>query len=782
MLDWREHVQPVDSMAGSDNAARSRRGLVSPPQPLSRFIGRESEIRDLKGALAENRLVTLTGPGGCGKTRLAIELATELAVEYVDGIAFADLAPIADGRLVEESVAESLGLRPQPLKGVAEAIAGARLLLLIDNVEHLVDGLAPVAKRLLVACPGLRILLTSRVPLHIDGEVIWRVSGLALPPHSGSPGTSEPGRLAEYDAVKLFCLRASEQDAGFRLTPDNAGLVGEVCWRLDGMPLALELAAAWVGRLALAEIAARLEHGVSLLCDGYRTAGYRHQTLRSSIDWSYELLGRPAQRLLACLSIFVGTFDIQAIQSVCTGTDREEDSIPSIVKELVDNSLLQPHHVPGGALRYRLLEVVRQYASERLHQEGGGELALRHSAHYAKILEGEAEGTSFGLRAARIALEYANVRAALDWAGHNDPVLEVRMVTQLLWFWKLRGSMTEARDRISTILAKRQVLPGCEARLHVEAAAWARRAGDMAVALEHIQKAMRLRSQISDPRDVGWIVGQRGVLLAVSGEPAAAERDLQEALEILEPQPPSGELVATLNNLAMMRLLTGRTGEALKAVERAFQAQRELSDKPQMVKLLHTHGEVLLALGRAEEARSRFQSALEYAAEYDNLESAIPVLKGLASAFAHDGQPSLCLELLAAACLCTVKAGVEADRNSRESSVERNCRSALGAAAAEAAWSRGLRLDLPTALDRVRDAQVRPEPGLLTPRRAQIVKLVVAGLSNKEIAHHLGISTRTAESHLDRLRRELGLHNRQQLAVWAISRGIVPLPEATLDS
>jgi predicted ATPase/DNA-binding CsgD family transcriptional regulator len=754
--------------------------LVPLPEPVSRFVGRQSEARELRSRLAQTRLLTLTGPGGCGKTRLAIELARQAAEDFPDGVAFVDLAPIASARLVVDAVSAALGLRPRQSNELAEAIGGAQLLLLIDNVEHVVDAVGCTAYDLLVRCPRLQFLLTSRRQLGIDGEVSWRVSPLALPAHSEYRGKPACTSMAEYDAIKLFCLRAGEQDSAFRLCPDNVRLVLEICRRLDGIPLALELAAAWTGRIALAEVAARLEGGFSFLGHRAGTASSRHATLEASMDWSYGLLDNSAQQMLARLSVFAGTFDLQAIRSVCTDGDLGGELVLHIVKQLVDLSLLQSQPDRADDLRYRLLEVVRQHALSRIGDEDRAQVSARHAAYYAGLVKREADEPDVKGAASRIAGEYSNIRVALDWAADNDPAMESSMVLALLAFWKLSGLVCEARTRIEATLARGAASIPTRVRLHVEGAAWARQAGDMREALEHIECASRLRPHIEDPIVSGWIVGQRAVLLAVSGQVELAERGFEEAIAILDRNPPSGELVATINNLAMMRLLTDRPLDALQAIERAVNTQTGLPAGSQTAKLLHTHGEVLLALGRGEEACNRFLDAFQYAAEYDNLESAIPLLQGLARAFNAGNRPSLCLEFLAASQACARAAGVHT-HFADAARIEHRSRLALGPTAAEAAWTRGAELDLRGALDRAREACGTPEAPVLSPRKSEIVKLVAAGLSNKEIAVRMGISPRTAEKHLDQLREQMGFHNRQQLALWAIRLGLARLPQEPRD-
>lgn len=751
---------------------------VPPPRPLSSFIGRQAEIEALKRLLAGTRLVTLTGPGGCGKTRLAIEVARETAERYLDGTAFADLSPLRDAAAALEGIGGALGPRKAAPGDVAELIGRARLLLVIDNAEHLVESVAALVEHLLGRCPNLCVLVTSREPLNIGGETIWPVRSLQLPPPDAPP---DPGRLASYDAVRLFVTRAVEHEPAFALTPENAAAVVSICRRLDGLPLALELAAARVRSLGVGEIHTRLNDSFRLLAGGSRTSVARHRTLRAAVDWSYRLLDAAERHLFGRLAVFAGTFDLPAVEAVCSDAELPPSDVAEVLHRLVDKSLVVATAQPDGGLRYRFIEAIRQYGQECLLAAGDPGIRARHAAYYAALVDRlDAGEGDFRARVETMTAEYDNVGLSLDWAADQDADLEAGIVVRMRWFWRLRGPVREARERTRSALAKAHPVPDRRAELLTHAAAWSRQAGDLGTALAQIEEAAALLDRIGDPLVAVGVLRQRALLRAVSGDLAGSEQDYVDALARLEGMPPGFELTALLNNLALTRLGTGRPADALEAMQRWLSVRAHVPDQwSWLPSVLQTYGAVLLALDRLPEARHSFIEGLECAVEYDNLAAAVALLDGLGCLASRMRDAALCLELLAAARACARAAGApyaEAPATPA-GDAERASRSALGPRAAQAAWARGLRLDLRSALGRARGGA--SEPGAtLPPRKREIVELVAAGLSNKEIARRLGISERTVDAHLAQLRAGLGLRNRAQVTAWAMSRGLVGAPPA----
>ena len=412
------------------------------PTQLTSFIGRQSEMNSIREALAQDRLVTLTGAGGAGKTRLAVEIATEIAGEFAGGVWYVDLAPITDPDVVPVTVARALSLPDQPGQPTTDVllrfIRDRQLLLLLDNCEHLLDVSAELITTLLAGCPALTLLTTSREPIGVSGEVSWRVPSLSL----------------ADEAIELFADRARRTKPDFRITAANAETVTEICRRLDGLPLAIELAAARVRALSPTEILDSLRDTFRLLTGGARTAVRRQQTLRASVDWSHELLSAPEQILFRRLAVFFGGFGLEAAQAV-TG-DVERYQVLDQLTLLVDKSLLVAEETRQGT-RYRLLETVRQYAQEKLHESREGiDIRTRHRDHYtamASLLDAPA-ATEHQQRIDQAAAEIDNLRAAFAWSRENsDTDLALTLASALLPLWLSRGLMQEGLNWLGAALA-----------------------------------------------------------------------------------------------------------------------------------------------------------------------------------------------------------------------------------------------------------------------------------------------------------------------------------------
>jgi predicted ATPase/DNA-binding SARP family transcriptional activator len=427
------------------------------PAPLTSFIGREKEIEEIKGfmgrgarrAPSRSRLVTLTGSGGAGKTRLALQLGGKLLEQYPDGVWLAELAPLSEPELVVQTVARSMGMRleaeAQALTLLEDYLEEKRLLLLLDNCEHLIEACARLADALLKACPHLHILATSREALGIEGEAPYRVPPLSLPDIHELPPLEQ---LGDYEAVQLFVERATTASLGFRLTPENAPAVVQICQRLDGIPLALELAAARVKILHVEEIAQRLDDRFRLLTGGSRAALPRYQTLRASIDWSYDLLSPAEQRLLRRLSVFAGGWVLEAAEYLGCGEGIEVCEVLDLLCQLVNKSLVTVE-AGGDETRYGMLETIRQYAQEKLAEAGELECArdlhLMYCVEFAEYMEGKIRGPDQALILDRLEADWDNISLALDWSleGRGKPGWSpdpgLRLVAPLWFFFGCRG-------------------------------------------------------------------------------------------------------------------------------------------------------------------------------------------------------------------------------------------------------------------------------------------------------------------------------------------------------
>jgi predicted ATPase/DNA-binding XRE family transcriptional regulator len=426
--------------------------------PVSSFIGREREIADVRVLLSTTRLVTLTGAGGCGKTRLALETARQALDEFPDGVWLVSLASLSEPMLVVQTIASTLGVREVPPHPVLEALSGylrsRSLLLILDNCEHLVEACAQAADPLLQSCPQLHILATSREALEIQGEAQYYVPSLSLPEDGKSPSPESVGRS---DAVRLFADRAAAAQAGFSLNLANSTTVAQICRRLDGMPLAIELAAAQIKLMTPRRILAGLDDRFDLLISGNRTAPPRHQTLRAAIDWSYDLLPTGPQRVLRYLSVFSGGFERQAAATVCSGDAFPLPTALAALSNLVDRSLVEV--LPAGEdVRYQLLETIRMYAGKKL-QESGEESQLRdrhleYFREWAEQVEPELRGLDMRAWCDRMEVEHDNIRAALQWAlrgGHAGAGL--RLAGSAAWYWQERCYWKEGLQVLKELLA-----------------------------------------------------------------------------------------------------------------------------------------------------------------------------------------------------------------------------------------------------------------------------------------------------------------------------------------
>jgi non-specific serine/threonine protein kinase len=510
------------------------------PVELTSFVGRESEVAAVQALMRDTRLLTLTGAGGVGKTRLAMRVAQELTGVYRDGEWLVELAALADPVLLPRLVAQSLGVPERPGQPAASALSdylrSRQLLLVLDNCEHLVAACAELAENLLRACPELRILTTSREPLGVAGETLWRVPSLAVPDTRSVQGTDE---AAGYGAVQLFLDRARSGLPEFTLTDSNLKAVMEICQRLDGVPLALELAAARVRILSPDQIASRLTNRFRLLTDGSRSALPRQQTLRGAMDWSYALLSGADQLLLDRLAVFAGGFTLEGAEAVCSGDGLPIDDVLDTLGRLVDRSLVQREEHPGQA-RYRLLETVRQYAWERLTARGNHELESvqkRHAAYFLRQAE-EAEATVIGPQQAqslgRIGREHDNMRATLRWALDHEPAdgqIALRIARALTLFWEIHSHRTEGLGWLTAALGRHPEAPDA-----VRAGAL-KSAGTLAYSLSQfdqssalLEESLSLYRRLGDRAEVAVLLTRIGRVAHFQGRYAQSTDLLHEAI------------------------------------------------------------------------------------------------------------------------------------------------------------------------------------------------------------------------------------------------------------
>jgi predicted ATPase len=506
------------------------------PLPVTSWIGRDRELREIVQRLASHRVTTLLGTGGVGKTRLALTAGPQLRSICPDGVWFVEFASLADGSLVPQTVASALGLPEEasrsPVEILTAALAGRQALLILDNCEHLIGACAQLVETLVQTCPQLRVLATSRERLNIAGESAFVVPPLGLP----DEGERAVRHLERFEAVRLFLDRARLSDPDFRLTDENASAVVQLCRRLDGLPLAIELAAARVRLLSVEQIVARLNDRFRLLTGGGRTTIARQQTLRAALDWSHDLLSPPERTLLRRLSVFTGGFTLEAVEAICAETGVERPQMLDFLAQLVDKSLVIVETATPFA-RYRLLETIWEYCRERAIEAGEvAGLRERHRAWFAGFAE-EAELKGRGAEQVawldRLETEYDNLQAALSWRDQDSTgdTVRLRLAAALWRFWEVRGRIREGRDWLEGILAETgRESPAARARALNGAGNLARDLGDYARSAERHAEALGLRREIGDARGVAGSLNNLGVLAHDRGRYGSAETYLSDAL------------------------------------------------------------------------------------------------------------------------------------------------------------------------------------------------------------------------------------------------------------
>lgn len=519
----------------SQRPARRRSRLAGPPAPLTPLIGRSRELAEIAHLLRGTRLLTLTGPGGAGKTRLAQAMGMRRTGSFPDGVSWVDLASVSDGSVVSGTVAATLGLREHPRRDIlsvlADAVSVRRCLLILDNCEHLLGVVAPLAERLLRAGPGLRILATSREPLGVPGETTWLVPPLSLPEETSSPN---PAQALEAEAVQLFVARACEADPAFALTAERVPHVVQICRALDGLPLAVELAAARTRGLQVEDLAARLSDRLSWLSAGHRTIRPQHRTLRAAIDWSYALLTGPERDLLQRSSVFAGGFTLEAIEYTA---GRE---VATVLGQLVAKSLVVAPVERAGPARYRLLDTIRAYAGERLEESGGAlEVRTAHAEFFLRLAEESAEGLRGSDQQAwidRLLQDRDNIRAALEQLDRMDRRDAcVRMAGALWRFWNVQGFWREGRRWLEhSLTLGDDVEPGWRARAAFGASVLAWYQHDYGAARRWLHLAREIGEHLHEPRIVADALRQLALVAAGCQEHREAWRLGLESLRLFE--------------------------------------------------------------------------------------------------------------------------------------------------------------------------------------------------------------------------------------------------------
>ena len=792
-------------------------GVHGFPAALTSFIGRAEPLREVAGLLSDHRLVTVTGPGGAGKTRLAVQVARQVAGRFADGAWLVELAPVADPAQVAAVAAAALGVRAQPGLSTAEALARAlarqQVLLLLDNCEHVIGAAAALCAELLAACDDVRLLATSREPLRVAGEARYRLASLDL------PDLDDLAEAARAEAVALFADRARDADAHFRLDDQTAPAVARLVTRLDGMPLAIELAAAQVEALGVTGLLGRLDERLALLAGADRLAPSRQRSLAATVAWSYQLLDEAERRVFRAVSVFPAGFTLEGAEAVAG-----EAAGPAVLR-LVDCSLLTPpRDGPDGRARYLMLETLRAYGTARLVETGEQDRAAAALAGYALRVAEEATAglqTITGEReAARwLDAEDATMRQVLAWAMGHDPEVALRLAIALGWWWFLRGRLVGQGPLLAEVIGYGEVGSDrwCAAQF---LSAWAAEfSADIAGAVEHFT-ALRdaVAGQPSSPALADALAG-RSYALRDLGQFSQAAEDARRALAVArEVGHPFGEVVALLD-LALAAAAVGDLGDAVRLARQACQvpgdipasitrtcsvwltevliqandfaaaervcadglaASRDAGDMVHLPTLLARMALLDLRAGRAGDAAAYLREALQLA-----LRTGIwfPVyLDCCGHICAATGRQAEAVTLWAAhAALLPRDEDWPADARLRQEPL-RAARRVLGPSQARTAEERGAAMGWATAAEYAlmltgsgSQQPQAPGPGLgkLSARERELVTLVAQGASNVQIAAQLHISVRTVGSHLDRIRDKTGCRRRADLTRLALTAGLV---------
>ena len=593
------------------------------PASRSSFVGREREMLEVKRELAMTRLLTLTGAGGSGKTRLALEVARELVGAYPDGVRLVELAPLSEEGLVPQTVAGALGVLEQPDRSLthtlAEALQRKQTLLVMDNCEHLIDATAHLSDALLDSCPRLRILATSREALGIAGETVWLVPPLSVPEQTRSPSVEE---LEGYESARLLVERARRRNPTFTLTPENAEAVAEICRGLEGLPLAIELAAARVG-LSAEEIAARLEDSLQLLTGGSRTALPRQQTLRGALDWSYELLSELEQKLFRGLSVFAGGCTLGAAEVVGAKDGIEAADALNLLSGLVDKSLVVAEANGSGGVRYRMLEPLRQYAREKLEEDGEAEKIRRRHAEFFLSLVEEAnlveeakpwlEGPEQADWFEQFEIEHDNLRVALSWALEGeDPEVGLRLASGLSLFWDAQGYFNEGARWLEEALAIGSAAPP---RVRAGAldglAAISRMRNTYERAVVCHEAALALYEELGDFEGMAKSLADLGLLAQGRHDAAQASTLLEKSLAVARQSGDEKLIHSVLSRGACIAFERGDFEQAQRLWTEDLAVERKRGNASGVSSLLFYIGYAELARGNNQRATELLEESLD---------------------------------------------------------------------------------------------------------------------------------------------------------------------------
>ena len=803
-------------LAGGGAAAVTDRTLPSRlpvgngavPAMHDRFVGRESELADLTSRLADVRLVSLVGPAGSGKTRLAIELARRVGSRFRDGVRFVELGTADRSQLVAPLFATALGIAEwsteQPAESLATTLTTRDMLLVVDNCEHLLDSCAALIEALLHRCPALRVLTTSREGLRICGEVVVPVAGLALPA-SGGDGDPQAAPPWQCEAVQLFVERARERCPDLTFDEDSGPAVAAVCTRLDGLPLAIELATRQLDLLGLRGLLAALDDRFETLVVGSRTAADRHTSLRAAIDWSYDLLSPREQTVFRRLSVLPGCFDLDGAIAVSADEQLSAAEVATALGGLIDRSLVVRLSQPeaGQAPRFRQLESIRMYGSDRLAEAGDlAQCWLRVVDWLARRAEEVAFSAQGADAADRVGPDCDSLHRAVEWAIDHGDDRQAILAIALGNCWWAQGFTAEREQLLTAVLERPSTPPAHRSAVQRALAQHAINRGDYRRAEELATASVEVERSLGRPDTLASSLSMFGYCRRLLGDLEAAVEYLRDALRTAQAADPPQDTDAHQQRLLEALLDAGRLTEASAVLAELLAALRERGPSPMLAATLHSAGRLALLNEDLDMAWHRFAEALgQDRADQDRADQD-PVgqdlvgrqpdgstgladsLEGLAIVAVLRDRPARGLRLAAAAAGLRerLKVAAEPAWQRRVDAALDQARAALGARRAAAAEAAGRHLTAAAAVAAALDPPTAGSPSStaedpLTQRETEVAGLVTQGLANREIATRLGVSRRTVEAHLEHIRKKLRVTSRVQVALWFTQQyGVPPQP------
>jgi len=830
----------------SDNLALSI--SIQPPNnlptQLTRFIGREHDLSEVKKWLIDYRLVTLTGPGGCGKTRLALQIASNLRSAYEHGVWLVEFAPLSDPALIPQAVAAVIGVREYPgvelSQTVFEYLSARHILLVFDNCEHLITDIAHLVDILLRRCPKLTVLATSREGLGILGEAIWTVPPLSLPiqkPWVDPASAQEAVDIyLKSESVQLFMARVSAISPEITLTMENGAWVAEICRRLDGMPLAIELAAARVRALSVKQIAERLHNRFILLKGGSRTAPLRHQTLAATLDWSYALLSESERRVLQRLSIFAGGASLESAEAVCICECVQPDEVVDILSHLVDKSLVVADQ-SSSETRYRLLETIRQYAQQKLAEQGdvveGRDCHLMYFVQWAEMIAPTLQGKDQLVGLKRFETEHDNLRTALEWSRTNEKKAKVglQLAAACGPFWLSHGYLSEGRRHLSAALLPKHVkdrsstharallysaqlayfqadYPAGQPLIEEALAIWRdlgqedqagfaftlefyggfrMEVGDYERALPLFQESLEIYTQLNDKIGMGNLYKDLGWSAMRTGDYQLAQEHLEKNLALAQETGDKEGLNYAYSGLGEVAMRLGQYERASGLLEKGLSLSRAREDKWMEATILGSLGWVALRLWNFDHMRNFFRDSLFLRMDIDDKGGIAWCLEKLAEAaiLERGYQKAVKIFASAASLRSPIDSVIDPVDQPENDLFLSKLRSRLDQKTFTACWEEGKSMRLkdvvvyalsaPVVLIEKTSIADKVKFQGLSKRERETASLIAQGKSNREIAQVMTIGEKTVETYVTRILNKLGFDSRVQIAIWAVETGLISL-------